>query len=178
MSLKHTLARWLQRFPPLRWALRLAVRLLVPRHHVGAVGVVFNDAGQILLVEHVFRPNFPWGLPGGWIEAGEDPAAAVRRELEEELQLQVEVKRLLLCKSQGVRRSEGVPRGLGLVFYCRLIDSHPISPNTVQDQHTYEILSTEWVAPDEIRRKLTPLEAQAIPLAQEEFEREQRQLVT
>ena len=176
MSLKRTLARWLQRFPPLRWGLMLAVKLLVPRHQVGAVGVVFNDAGQILLVEHVFRPNFPWGLPGGWIEAGEDPAEAVQRELEEELQLQVDVKRLLLCKSQGVQRGEGVPRGLGLVFYCRLIDDQLISQNTDQSRHAYEVLSTEWVAPDKIRRKLTPLEAQAIPLAQEEFEREQRQL--
>lgn len=92
MTLKRQLAGWLRCFPPLRWLLVLVVRLLAPRHYVGAAGVIFNDAGQILLIEHVFRPHFPWGLPGGWVEYGESPAETVRRE---ELGLRVEVKQLL-----------------------------------------------------------------------------------
>ena len=73
MTMKRRLADWLQRFPPLRWGLKLAVWLFAPRHQVGAVGVVFNNAGQVLLVEHVFRPDYNWGLPGGWVERGESP---------------------------------------------------------------------------------------------------------
>ena len=96
MSFKRQLAGWLRRFAPLRWLLALAVRLFAPRHYVGAAGVIFNEAGQMLLIEHVFRPHFPWGLPGGWVEYGETPAETVRREVEEELGLRVEVKQLLL----------------------------------------------------------------------------------
>ena len=42
--------------------------------------------GQVLLVEHVFHPYAPWGLPGGWIDRNESPSqTAVIRELQEEL---------------------------------------------------------------------------------------------
>ena len=98
---KQQIANWLQRFALLRWGLRLGVYLFMPRQHVGVVGVLFNQMGQVLLAEHVFRPLFPWGLPGGWIGRGEDPAKALEREFEEELGLQVMVKQLLLCEPQG-----------------------------------------------------------------------------
>jgi ADP-ribose pyrophosphatase YjhB (NUDIX family) len=94
MTFKRQLATLLRRFTPLRWLLALAVRLFAPRHYVGAAGVVFNEMGQILLIEHVFRAHFPWGLPGGWVEHGETPAETVRREVEEELGLRIEVKQL------------------------------------------------------------------------------------
>lgn len=172
MKLKQRLAYWLQRFPPLRWGLALGVRLLVPQHLVGAVGVVFNDAGEILLIEHVFRPYFPWGLPGGWIERGEDPADAVRREIEEEVRLQVEVKELLFCKAQGTRPNDGVPLGLGLAYYCRLADNVSKPERLAQADHGYEVLSTRWIEPARIEWKLARLEEEAIALAQQAFERE------
>ena len=59
--MKRRLATWLQRSALLRWALQLAVYFFIPRQHVGVVGALFNEAGQVLLVEHVFRPHFPWG---------------------------------------------------------------------------------------------------------------------
>lgn len=170
ISLKRRLASWLQRFPPLRWGLMLAVKLLVPQHHVGAVGVIFNNAGQVLLVEHVFRPYYPWGLPGGWVERGEDPADTVQREIEEELQLQVEVKRLVLCKPQGTARGDGVPLGLGLAFYCRLAGDQPRPGPAKTPGHAYEVLSTAWVDPENITWKLAPLEQIAIALAKKEFD--------
>src|SRR5467141_1565679 len=99
---KRRMAGWLRNFPPMFWGMKLAVRLFAPRQCVGAVGVVFNQAGQVLIVEHVFRTDFPWGLPGGWIECGENPADTVRREIEEELKLKVEVKRLLFSEQVGL----------------------------------------------------------------------------
>ena len=62
------------------------------------LGVVRNDAGQILFIRQD-RPgtawNGRWGLPGGKIEIGEDPSAAVAREIKEETNLVVEVGELL-----------------------------------------------------------------------------------
>jgi 8-oxo-dGTP pyrophosphatase MutT (NUDIX family) len=173
MIMKQQLAGWLQRFPVLRWGLKLAVRMFVPRHHVGAVGVVFNDAGQVLLVEHVFRPQYSWGFPGGWVERGEDPADTVRREVEEELGLKIEIRQLLLCKLQGYESKTHIPPGFGLAYYCRLVgDKATILP---APRSAYEILSIQWIDPETIEQKLTALDQKAVMLAKQEFEREQKE---
>jgi 8-oxo-dGTP pyrophosphatase MutT (NUDIX family) len=172
MSLKRRLAGWLQRFPLLRWLLALGVRLFVPRHYVGAVGAIFNDTGQVLLLEHVFRPHFPWGLPGGWVERDESPADAVRREIEEELGLAVEIKQLLLFELQGSGSlKHTVPLSLGFVYYCRL--SGESQSLLTQAQHSREILSVAWVDPAAITHKLTPLERKGVALGRQAFEQEQ-----
>ena len=68
------------------------------RFTVGVTGVVFNPAGQVLLVEHVFHPHAPWGLPGGWVDRREGPAEALRREMQEELELDVALGPVLLVE--------------------------------------------------------------------------------
>jgi len=168
--MKWRLASWLQRFALLRWVLRLGVQLFVPRQHVGAVGAVFNQAGQVLLVEHVFRPNFPWGLPGGWIGRGEDPAKAVEREFREELDLQVNAEQLLICEPQGGR--SGVPRGLGLAYYCRLVGNGTTGIDLTRASMAYEVLSVKWVDPGKIEWKLTAIDRKAIELAKQAYVRD------
>jgi ADP-ribose pyrophosphatase YjhB (NUDIX family) len=69
-----------------------------PKFTAGVVGVVFNAQGQVLLVEHVFHPYAPWGLPGGWIDRNESPSQTAIRELKEELQLTVAAAELLLVE--------------------------------------------------------------------------------
>jgi len=54
---------------------------------IGAAGVVINEHGEILLQR---RSDFgTWGLPGGTIEPGENPADAVVREVWEETGIHV-----------------------------------------------------------------------------------------
>lgn len=173
MTLKRHIATWLQRLPLLRWGLALGVKLLTPRHHVGAIGAVFNNHGQVLLVEHVFRPSYPWGLPGGWVERAEDPAEAVQRELTEELGLGVQVKRLLFCQPQGVEPGSGVPAGLSLAYYCRPIVEEATAFDSGAASKAYEVLSTVWIKPADIQWKLTRLDRRAIALGYEEFLQEQ-----
>ena len=56
--------------------------------------VILRDAlGRILLVDPKYKPD--WDLPGGMAEANEPPAAAVRRELQEELGLDLQPGNLL-----------------------------------------------------------------------------------
>ncbi|XHR92373.1 NUDIX hydrolase N-terminal domain-containing protein [Mucilaginibacter sp. UC70_90] len=49
---------------------------------VGVNGILFDDNGR-LLVEHR-SDDFLWGLPGGWVDIGEDPETAMKREFWEE----------------------------------------------------------------------------------------------
>ena len=54
-----------------------------------AAGVVTNENGQVLLLDHVLRPRSGWGLPGGFLIKGEQPEAGLRREIREETGLEL-----------------------------------------------------------------------------------------
>lgn len=90
------IAQFLQKAPWIVTSARLIWRIPQAKFTAGVVGVVFNEQGQVLLVEHVFHPYAPWGLPGGWVDRRETPADAIVRELQEELQLKVDVGSILL----------------------------------------------------------------------------------
>jgi ADP-ribose pyrophosphatase YjhB (NUDIX family) len=56
-----------------------------------SVGVViFDENERILLLDHVLRPKSGWGIPGGFINANEQPEHAVHREIREETGLKLE----------------------------------------------------------------------------------------
>ncbi len=92
------LAAFLQKMPWIVVVARVFWRMTQPKFSAGAVGVVFDEAGRVLLVEHVFHPYAPWGLPGGWVDRHESPSKTVSRELQEELELSVEVGDVLLVE--------------------------------------------------------------------------------
>lgn len=170
---KRRLARWLQIVTPLRWGLGLGVKLIAPKNHVGAVGAIFNNTGQVLMVEHVFRPDYAWGLPGGWVNRGENPAYTIQREVTEELNLTIEVRKLLVCEPQGGDKHSSVPPGLGLAYYCRFLDDDLSLGYIEQAKKAFEILSAQWVYPQQIEWNLLPLQHKAIILGKREFESEQ-----
>jgi len=122
-------APWLAVIGERLWSLRQA------RYAVGAVGVVFDGEGRVLLLEHVFHPRHPWGLPGGWVNRREAPGTAVARELREETGLCVEVVQPLLVEVSRLR-----PDHLELAYLCRLEDHAEISLSG-------EILSYQWSDP-------------------------------
>lgn len=120
------------------WLIAIAYRLwrmTRPRFTVGVVGVVFNPAGDVLIVEHVFHRELPWGLPGGWVERNEDPALGLQRELVEELQLVTEV-------GQIVALEKTYPNHLDLAYLCY--------PQSAIGALSYELASYRWIAPTEL----------------------------
>lgn len=63
-----------------------------PSAPVAAVGAVVLDGEAVLLVRRALPPRQgEWSLPGGRLELGESLTAGVRREVEEETGLEVEV---------------------------------------------------------------------------------------
>ncbi|MFI4937634.1 MAG: 8-oxo-dGTP diphosphatase MutT [Candidatus Berkiellales bacterium] len=56
-----------------------------------AVGVIYNQNGQILVAKRQFHQHQGecWEFPGGKIEAGESVAAALKRELLEEVGIKI-----------------------------------------------------------------------------------------
>src|ERR1043165_6051075 len=56
----------------------------------GAPGRGGAEGGRVLLLRHVLRKGSGWGIPGGFLRAGEQPEEAVCRELREETGLELE----------------------------------------------------------------------------------------
>jgi ADP-ribose pyrophosphatase YjhB (NUDIX family) len=140
-----------------RFFMRMTLALVSPRNYVGAVGVVFNDRGEVLLAQHSYRTDYEWGLPGGWVAPGENPADAVIREIAEELKIDVTVERLLVCdKVPAVRRSTAPPH-IGLAFLCRAVGG--------EMKASHEIVCVEWTDPSHVTRNLAPFQMEAIDAA-------------
>ena len=83
LQYKKRLARLMQ-FRFLQVLMVWGIYLFTPRHRVGVNVVVMDERQRVLLLKHVFHPQSPWGLPGGWLSRHEDPKEGVLRELREE----------------------------------------------------------------------------------------------
>lgn len=88
---RQRIASTVQKHPLIVRGLIHGLRLTRPRFTAGVVGVLPDPQGRILLVNHVYHPEYPWGLPGGWMGFGESPESALIREMREELQLVVRI---------------------------------------------------------------------------------------
>jgi len=87
MNLKKTLGSIWRKFP--KRLRRWVVERIEDRFTVTIAAVVVDDQNRVLLLNHVFRPGFGWGIPGGFIKSREQPEDALRRELQEEVGLEV-----------------------------------------------------------------------------------------
>ncbi len=106
-------------------ALRVAVtRVTQVKFLVSCVAVVTNEDGKVLILDHVLRPGLGWGLPGGFMEPFEQPEESIRRELREEVGLELEKVRLAIVRNLG-RHIEVIYRadalGAARVMSCEIV---------------------------------------------------------
>ncbi len=116
--------------------------LAEPRFAVTAGAVVVDEAGRVLLLKHVFRKGSGWGIPGGFLEKGEQPEEALRRELREEAGLDIDRAEIITVRT--LQR----PQQLELLYRC-----HARAGSRAQAQ-SLEIKSAAWFAPDSLPPEL------------------------
>lgn len=92
---------------------RFAMRVTQARFTVTAAAIVIDADKRVLLLKHRFRPGSGWGIPGGFIVAGEQPEEGVRRELREEVGLELSSTEIFTA------RAFKKPKQIEIVFRCR-----------------------------------------------------------
>ncbi|MDQ3896484.1 MAG: NUDIX domain-containing protein [Actinomycetota bacterium] len=114
------------------------VRRFTPSFHVGSICVVERADGHMLLVRQSYRRG-GWGFPGGLLRRGEEPADCARRELSEELGIEVQLQgQPVVVVDAGVRRVD-------VIFNARLSDG---SEEPERTPHSPEIADARWFPPD------------------------------
>ena len=116
------------------------MRLAHTRFTVTAGAVIFNDKGEVLLLKHRFRAGSGWGLPGGFMEKGEQPIDALWRELREEIALEVDDVEVFAA------RSFKKPKQVEVLFRARA--------NAQVKSQTVEVERAEWFAVDALPQGL------------------------
>ncbi|HST72926.1 NUDIX hydrolase [Kocuria sp.] len=128
----------------------------LPTRRLAAEALIRDPQGRVLLVEPNYKSD--WTVPGGTVEAGEDPRTGCFREVAEEVGLDLPPGRLLAV-------AHGVAMGIwgdsvSFVYDGGVIDAD--TPIAVQEE---ELLSHRWTAPEELDGYLRPGLARRLRLA-------------
>jgi len=129
------------------------IRVTQEKFTVSVAAIITNDRNEILLLNHVLRPFSGWGIPGGFIEAGEQPETAVRREIREETGLELttlEMMRVrtikrhveILFRAAATGKGEVKSREINALGWFE-IDEMPERMSCVQKSLIKEVLNKE-----------------------------------
>lgn len=113
-----------------------------PKFNVGVTGLVINPPGRVLLLKHVMRSRYAWGLPSGWLQPGETVEHALQREVHEEAALDITVEGLLEVVS-------GFRLRLEMIYACH-------TPAVEVNHVSLEIFEAGFFAPDALPAGLLP----------------------
>ena len=108
----------------------------------------------MLLARRAIEPSAGlWDVPGGFLDEGEHPEAAVRRELQEETGLTVEVDAFIGVYLDGYGSGPGAACVLNLVYAARVVGGEPTPDDDVSELRWFALeevpldeLAFEWLA--------------------------------
>jgi len=115
-----------------------------PEHPLAAVGAVIKKGGRVLLVKRRFEPSREkWSIPGGLVELGERVKDAVKREIYEEVGLEIRLIKLIDVVDNIVRDEAGRVR------YHYIILDYLAVPKGGVLRGNEEALDIGWFTPNE-----------------------------
>ncbi len=129
--------------PPAEVRDRLARDLGYVTSKVGADAAIFDSSERILLVQR--SDDHCWGLVSGWVDAGEDPATTIVREVREEVGLDATIEALVEVFGRQASSDHGPHGTVGVVYLCSVAPGQPTISHEVLDAQYREIDSvTDW----------------------------------
>jgi ADP-ribose pyrophosphatase YjhB (NUDIX family) len=101
-----------------------------------ASALLTDGDGRVLLTRRAGEPGEGlWDLPGGFVDEGEGALATLRRELREELGVEIEPGRLV--GSLPDRYGKGGPWTLNFYWEARIVSGDPAPADDVADLHWF-----------------------------------------
>ncbi len=115
--------------------------LLTETRFTVTTGAVITDAqGRVLLLQHRFRVGSGWGIPGGFLLPGEQPEAGLRRELCEEVGVEIEQAEIAFIRT--LERIQQVE----IIFRCRVRGDAAPRALPLALPLAMEVAQAEWFA--------------------------------
>ena len=129
-------------------------------HYANAVpavsALVVDDERRVLLARRAYEPDSGlWDTPGGFLEAGEEPVAALRRELLEETGLTIEIGDFVGMFTDRYGEGPTAAEVLNLVWEARIAGGEPCAADDVSELRwfardafpTESELAFRWLGP-------------------------------
>jgi ADP-ribose pyrophosphatase YjhB (NUDIX family) len=130
-------ARKIWRFLPYKTRLMI-IRATQNKFTVSVVALVVGGDGRVLVLDHYVRPGSSWGLPGGFIDPGEPPLHAVKREIMEETGLELVSVELVEVRT--------IRRHIEILFKAEAKGTASVSSR--------EIRALGWFEPDDLPEEM------------------------
>ncbi len=117
---------------------------------VAAYAVVTDDDDRILLARWIDGRRVAWTMPGGGLEAGEDPEATVRRELREETGYSVKVGELLGIHSRVIPATQRVQKSDSPLHTLRIVYRASVTGGKLRFETEGSTDMAEWFPRDAV----------------------------
>lgn len=117
---------------------------------VAAYAVIVDDAERVLLARWVEGRRVAWTMPGGGLEPGEDPEAAVRRELREETGFTIETTELLGIHSRVVPASQRIHRAEVPLHTLRIVYRADVTGGSLRYEKNGSTDMAGWFGRDDL----------------------------
>jgi RimJ/RimL family protein N-acetyltransferase/8-oxo-dGTP pyrophosphatase MutT (NUDIX family) len=137
---------------------RALLNSFLPRKRAIAQLLVRDPAGRVLLCRLTYKPD--WDLPGGVVEVNESPREAARREVAEELDLDLEAGPLLL--TDWLPPWSGWDDALALVYDGGVHEPEVLAGTTLQAR---EIRDVEFCTPEQVLERCADFTARRVASA-------------
>ncbi len=126
---------------------RLLIIRVTQKKFTASVAVIITNADEkVLLLEHILRPASGWGIPGGFLDEGEQPDAAVRRELREETGIELENLKMVRVRT--------LNRHIEMLFRAE--------SNDVARVLSREIKSLDWFDVDQMPAEMSSVQKSTV----------------
>jgi 8-oxo-dGTP diphosphatase len=124
----------------------------LPSKRMASGAVLCNLEGAVLVVEPAYKSI--WELPGGVVESGESPLAAVVREVREELALELDEKAFTLASLDYLKETDERTEALQFLFAGPTLKEMQISAIKLPPD---ELKGYAFLRPEDAAQRLGPV---------------------
>jgi ADP-ribose pyrophosphatase YjhB (NUDIX family) len=137
----QTIIRGFWKRIPSRFRLNI-IRATQKKFTASVAVIVTNSSEKVLLLDHILRPASGWGIPGGFINQGEQAEDAARRELREETGIELENVKMLRVRT--------INRHIEVLFRAESNDKAEVKSREIKD--------LDWFAVDEMPAEMSAVQ--------------------